>query len=42
MYNTESISVGNLLLDTGNNRITKQNSQKEARDAIIAEQGKSS
>lgn len=40
MYSTQSISVGNLVLDTGNNRITKQNSQKEARDAIIAEQGK--
>lgn len=36
----QAISVGNLLLDTGNYRIVKQDSQKEARDAIIAEQGK--
>jgi len=35
---SQIISVGNLLLDTSNYRITKQNSQKEARDAIIAEQ----
>ena len=35
---SQIISVGNLLLDTANYRITKQNSQKEARDAIIAEQ----
>lgn len=37
---TQGISVGNLLLDTGNYRIVKQTSQKGARDAIIAEQGK--
>lgn len=37
---TQGISVGNLLLDTGNYRIVKQASQKGARDAIIAEQGK--
>lgn len=37
---TQGISVGNLLLDTSNYRIMKQASQKGARDAIIAEQGK--
>jgi len=37
---TQGISVGNLLLDTSNYRIVKQASQKGARDAIIAEQGK--
>lgn len=37
---TQGISVGNLLLDTSNYRIVKQTSQKGARDAIIAEQGK--
>lgn len=37
---THGISVGNLLLDTSNYRIAKQASQKGARDAIIAEQGK--
>ncbi len=36
----QPISVGNLLLDIGNYRIVKQDSQKQARDAIIAEQGK--
>jgi hypothetical protein len=36
----QSISVGNLLLDVGNYRIVKRDSQKEARDAIIAEQGR--
>lgn len=40
MHIRQAISVGNLLLDTGNYRIVKQTSQKEARDAIIAEQGK--
>ncbi len=34
------LSVGNLLLDTGNPRIVKQDNQKQARDAIISEQGK--
>lgn len=37
---TQGISVGNLLLDMSNYRIVKQSSQKGARDAIIAEQGK--
>lgn len=37
---TQGISIGNLLLDTSNYRIVKQTSQKGARDAIIAEQGK--
>lgn len=37
---TQGISVGNLLLDASNYRIVKQASQKGARDAIIAEQGK--
>lgn len=37
---TQGISVGNLILDTSNYRIVKQTSQKGARDAIIAEQGK--
>src|SRR5688572_956702 len=36
----QPISVGNLLLDVGNYRIVKQDSQKAARDAIIAEQGR--
>ena len=36
----QPISVGNLLLDTSNYRIVKQDSQKAARDAIIAEQGR--
>lgn len=40
MFIRKSISIGNLLLDTSNYRIIEQNSQKEARDAIIAEQGK--
>lgn len=40
MFIRQGISVGNLLLDTSNYRIVKQGSQKEARDAIIAEQGK--
>lgn len=40
MYVRQGISVGNLLLDTKNYRISKQESQKGARDAIIAEQGK--
>lgn len=40
MYMRQAISVGNLLLDTGNYRIITQTSQKGARDAIIAEQGK--
>ena len=36
----QPISIGNLLLDVKNYRIVTQDSQKEARDAIIAEQGK--
>ena len=40
MYTRQTISIGNLLLDVGNYRIVKQPSQKEARDAIIAEEGK--
>jgi hypothetical protein len=36
----QTISVGNLLLDVSNFRIVKQDSQKQAREAIIAEQGK--
>lgn len=36
----QAISIGNLLLDTSNYRINRQDSQKAARDAIIAEQGK--
>jgi hypothetical protein len=36
----QAVSVGNLLLDVSNYRIVKQESQKAARDAIIAEQGK--
>ena len=36
----QSISIGNLLLDIKNYRIVSQDSQKDARDAIIAEQGK--
>lgn len=40
MYVRQGIGVGNLLLDTKNYRISKQESQKGARDAIIAEQGK--
>ena len=35
----QPISVGNLLLDTSNYRINRQDSQKAARDAIITEQG---
>jgi hypothetical protein len=40
MYIRQGISVGNLLLDLSNYRHGKAASQKEARDAIIAEQGK--
>jgi hypothetical protein len=40
MHIRQSVSVGNLLLDIANFRIVKQDSQKQARDAIIAEQGK--
>lgn len=40
MYSRLGISVGNLLLDINNYRIVKQGSQKGARDAIIAEQGR--
>ena len=36
----QPISVGNLLLDVGNFRIVKQESQKAARDAIIDEEGR--
>jgi len=32
----QTISVGNLLLDLSNFRIVKQDSQKQARDAIIS------
>lgn len=39
MYIKQGVSVGNLLLDLHNYRITKQTSQKSAREAIIAEQG---
>ncbi len=40
MHTRQAISIGNLLLDTSNYRIVKQDSQKGARDAIIAEQGR--
>lgn len=40
MYIKQGISIGNLLLDTSNYRIIKQQNQKGARDAIIAEQGR--
>jgi hypothetical protein len=40
MHIRQPISVGNLLLDIANFRIVKQDSQKQARDAIIGEQGK--
>jgi hypothetical protein len=40
MHTRQTISIGNLKLDTSNYRIVKQDSQKEARDAIIAEQGR--
>jgi hypothetical protein len=40
MYIRQGISVANLLLDLNNYRHGKAASQKEARDAIIAEQGK--
>lgn len=40
MYTRQAISVGNLLLDPGNSRIVKQESQKATRDAIITEQNK--
>jgi hypothetical protein len=40
MYIRQGISIGNLLLDTSNYRIIRQDNQKGARDAIIAEQGK--
>ena len=36
----QPISVGSLLLDVGNYRIVPQTSQKAARDAIIAEEGR--
>ncbi|MEO7413590.1 MAG: hypothetical protein ABIZ81_09550 [Opitutaceae bacterium] len=36
----QPISVGNLLLDVSNYRIVKRDSQKEARQAIIEEQGR--
>jgi hypothetical protein len=39
-YIRQSISVGNLLLDVGNFRIVKQDSQPSARAAIIAEEGR--
>lgn len=40
MHIRQPISIGNLLLDIKNYRIVSQNSQKDARDAIIVEQGK--
>ena len=40
MFNRETISVGNLILNVRNYRIVAQDSQKAARDAIIAEQGR--
>ena len=40
MHIRQPISIGNLLLDITNYRIISQDSQKDARDAIIAEQGK--
>jgi len=40
MFLRQSVSIGNLLLDASNYRIVKQDSQKAARDAIIAEQDK--
>lgn len=40
MYMQQGIGVGNLLLDLANYRHGKQANQKDARDAIIAEQGK--
>ena len=40
MFIRQPISIGNLLLDLSNYRIVKQKSQKDARDAIITEQGR--
>lgn len=40
MYIKQGIGIGNLLLDIDNYRIVKQSTQKGARDAIIAEQGR--
>ena len=40
MFTRDTISVGKLILNTRNFRIVAQDSQKAARDAIIAEQGK--
>lgn len=40
MFTRETISVGSLILNVRNYRIVAQDSQKAARDAIIAEQGK--
>jgi hypothetical protein len=40
MFTRKPIGVGNLLLNTSNYRIVPQDSQKGARDAIIAEQGR--
>jgi hypothetical protein len=40
MFTRKQISVGNLLLNKNNYRIVAQESQKGARDAIIAEQGR--
>ena len=39
-YIRQPISVGNLLLDVGNFRIVKQDSQPAARAAIISEEGR--
>ena len=40
MHIRQPISIGNLILDITNYRIISQDSQKDAREAIIAEQGK--
>lgn len=40
MFIQQAISVGNLILDLANYRHGKKDSQKEAREAIIADQGK--
>lgn len=40
MHTRQPISIGKLQLDTSNYRITKRDNQKEARAAIIAEQGR--
>ena len=40
IFTRQTISIGSLLLDVNNYRITRQTSQKGARDAIIAEEGR--